>query len=254
VPAGAEKLVELDLKRGSGLPTQGEEADPELRELRISRTAAGWRLSLRFIPWSPGALFVPEKRIEGMLIPAFPYSAVSILGPEDRDLSPPRRQRDPPGTALYLYGLAGMLVALALGAAAAAAYLVPAARALLARRRAAQAFRRFAASLEHLEAEAGSAEPAAFFAALSRVFRIYLSSRALPGLSALTAPEIAALPETVFPAPATKRRTASLLAYADRVRFGGGPGPATDHGALESAVGEAREIGEATEEAIRAGL
>jgi hypothetical protein len=255
VPEGAEKLVELDLRRGSGLPTQDGEADPELRELRISKTAAGWLLSLRFVPWSPGPLFVPEKRIKGVLIPAFPYSAATILGPEDRELSPPRRQRDPPGTALYLYGLAGALVALALGAAGTAAYLVPAARALLARRRAAQAFKRFVTSLDYLETEAGSAEPAAFFSALSRAFRIYLASRALPGLPALTSPEIAALPETAFPAAATKERAAALFAYADRVRFGNEvPGPGIGRGALESAVDEARAIGEATEEALLAGL
>lgn len=255
LPEGSEKLVPLDLRRGSGLPDQGEEADPELREMRLSKTDAGWILSLRFVAWSPGSLSVPALRLKGMLIPALPYATLSVLGPEDRDPSPPRRQRDPPGTAIYLYGLAGILIALALGAAGTAAYLIPAARAVLARRRAAQAFGRFVRSLDYLAAEAGSAEPAVFFAALSRAFRLYLAARALPAAPVLTAKEIAQLPETAFPAPATKARTAALFAFADRVRYGGElPSPSAARGILESAAAEARAIGEANEEVLLARL
>jgi hypothetical protein len=251
LPDGKERLEELDLKPGSGLPEDAVEADPELRELRLSKTPSGWLLSLRFVPWSPGPLSLPAMRLRGMLIPAVPYSAASVLGPEDREPSPPRRQCDPPGTVLFLYGLAGLLLALALGAAGTAAYLVPAARALLARRRAAQAFGRFAKGLDYLAAEAGSAEPSAFFAALSRAFRLYLASRALPSAPVLTASELSVLPESAFPAPATKDKAARFLAYADKVRYGGEmPGRA----ALVSAVDEARAIGEANEEAILARL
>jgi hypothetical protein len=255
LPVAGEKPAPFDLKPSSGLPALGPEADPELRELRLSRSSRGWIVSLRFVPWSPGSGSLPALRVRGLLIPALPYSARSVLGPEDRDPSPPRRQRDPPGTALYLYGLAGLLLILALGGAGAAAYLVPAARALLARRRAALAFRSFVRSLEYLEAEALSAEPAAFFAALSRALRLYLAARGLPeepslrSVAALSAAEIAALPGSAFPAPATKERVAALCALADRVRYGGErPGPS----ALESAVGEVRAIGEENEGAALA--
>jgi hypothetical protein len=248
-PEGREKLAELDLKPGSGLPPAGLEADPELRELRLSKTASGWLLSLRFVPWSPGTSSLPPMRAKGFLIPAVPYSASSILGPEDRDPSPPRRQRDPPGTALYLYALAGILVAIALGAAGASAYLLPAARALIARRRAAQAFRRLATSLDFLAAEAPSADPAAFLAALSRALRLYLGSRVVSEAPALTAAELALLPEASFPAPATRTRVAALIAGADRLRYGGG---AVGLGALEAAVAEARSICAANEEALLA--
>lgn len=260
VPDAGEKLLPLDLKRGAGLSAQADEADPELRELRLAKTAAGWQLSLRFVPWSPGRASLPAMRVKGIALPALPYAAASALGPEDRDPSPPRRQRDPPGTALFLYGLAGLLLILTLGAAGAAAYLVPAARALVAKRRAAQAFRRFVTSLEYLEAEAGSADPAAFFSALSRAFRLYLDSRALPdarGLevapraTALTAAEVAALPESAFPAPGTRDRTEALFSLADRVRYGdASPGAEAARGAAI----EARSIGEANEEALHARL
>ena len=256
VPAASEKPEAMDLKPGSGLPKPGDDADPELRELRLARTADGWLLSLRFVPWSPGPLSVPALQVKGLRIPAFPYSAVSVLGPEDREPSPPRRQRDLPGTALYLYGFLGLLAALVLGAAGTAAYLVPAARSLLARRRAAQAFRRFAASLEYLEAEAAGAGSAAFFAALSRAFRNYLEARVVPAAPALTAAEIAALPDDAFPAPATKGRTAAFFARADRLRYGGSePAPAPERRELcKSAVAEVRAIGEANEEALGARL
>jgi hypothetical protein len=250
-PEGRERLAAFDMRRGAGLSEKSGEADPELRELKLAKTDEGWLLSLRFVPWSPGASAVASVRYKGITIPAFPYSAATSLGPEDRDPSPPRRQRDPPGTLLYLYLLAGGLIVIALGVAGAAAYLLPAARTLLARWRAAQAYRRFVTSLDYLLGEAGSAEPAVFFAALSRAFRLYLASRILPDAPALSSPELAALPEEAFPSPATRGKTAALLAYADRVRYGGErPGPS----ALESAIAEARAIGEANEEALLARL
>lgn len=260
LPERGERLAPLDLKPGTGSPgsspiDQAATADPELRGLRLAKTAAGWLLSLSFVPWSPGSGTVPSRRVKGIQIPAMPYTALSALGPDDRDPAPPRRQRDPPGTALILYGLAGILIVIALGAAGTAAYLVPAARALLARRRSAQAYQRFVTSLDYLAGEAGSAEPAAFFSALSRAFRLYLAARALPDAAALTAAEIAALPESAFPAPETKDKAAALLSGADRARYGGeSPGRTRPSAAMESAVVEVRAIGEANEEAFLARL
>jgi len=111
VPEAGERLAPLDLKPGAGLAAQGEEADPELRELTLSKTSDGWLLALRFVPWSPGAGTIPEMRLKGVRIPALHYAAVSLIGPDDRDPSPPRSQRSPPGIALYLYGFAGLLIA-----------------------------------------------------------------------------------------------------------------------------------------------
>lgn len=259
-PEGGERLVALDLKRGVNLRDQSDEADPELRELRVSKSAAGWTLSWRFVSWSPGPGVIPAIRARGISIPAISYSSLSLLGPEDRDPSPPRRQRNPPGTALYLYGLVGFLLLLALGISGTAAYLIPASRALLARRRAAQAFRRFEKSLDYLAAEAGQAEPAYFFAALSRAFRLYLGTRVLPEAPALTAGEIETLPDESFPAPATKEKAAALVALADKVRYGGDfgisgePTPLAKRAVLMAAAAEARSIAEANEEALLARL
>jgi hypothetical protein len=256
LPEAGEVLAALDLKPGAGLAKQAEEADPELREILLSKTPEGWLLQVRFVPWSASAGSLPELRQKGFRLPALPYAASSVLGPEDREPSPPRPQRDPPGILLYLYGLAGILLFLVLGSFASAAYLIPAARRLIARRRAALAFARLEKSLDFLASEAGSADPAAYFAALTRALRLYLAARALPEAPSLTAPELAALPEAAFPAPATKDRAAALVARADRVRYGsaqrGGSGPETGKAALLAAAAEARAIGRANEEVLLA--
>jgi hypothetical protein len=234
-----EKLVPLALRPGSGLSAQGEASDPELRELRIG--------------WSPGPGSIPELRLKGLRVPAIGYSAASILGPDERDPQPPRPQRDLPGTAFYLALFAALLLVLAALGLVVALWLVPAARSRLATRRAALAFRRLERSLDYLESEIGSADPASYYAALSRALRLYLAARALPEALALTAAEIARLPEGAFPAPATKARTVELFSLADRVRYGGeGYAEADRRARLESAAEEARAIGNETEEALLA--
>jgi len=257
VPEKGERLSRLDLKPGSGLPAQGD--DPELRELKLSKTPDGWLAELRFVPWSPGIGSLPEARLEGIRIPALPYAALSLLGPEDRDPSPPRPQRELPGMALMLYGLAAALVILSLFALIVAVYLLPAARALIARRKAALAFKRFGKSIDFLVKETGTADIAVFFAALVRALRLYLAARVLPAAPALTAAELVALPDGAFPAPATRDRTAALIALADGYRFGGRtPGGAitvaNERALLASAAEEARAIGAANEEVLLARL
>jgi len=255
IPGAGEKLASIDLKPGLGLPRQSEEADPELRELQVTRTQAGWLLRERFVPWSPGPRALPSVRYKSLLIPELPYSASSALGPEDREPSPPRAQRAPPGTALYLLIFAAVLAVLALGTAVSALFLLPAARALALRRREGLAFKLLSKSLEYLEAEAESADSAVFFAALSRALRLYLSARVLAEAPSLTAAEIQGLPETAFPAPETKAESADLLALADLERYGGGlSGRRRDRAGLVSALGLARRIGEANEEALGARL
>ena len=69
----------MDLKADAGLPKQDAASEVELRGLWLSRTATGWLIRLRFVPWSPGALMIPAQRIKGILIPAIPYSAITVL-------------------------------------------------------------------------------------------------------------------------------------------------------------------------------
>jgi hypothetical protein len=267
LPEKGERLAELDLRPGEGLPSRSGEADPEIRALKLSKSSGSWTIEARFVPWSPGPGSLAESKIGGIRIPALPYAALSLLGPEDRDPTPPRPQRQLPGAALFLYGSAGAIAILALLAAAFFLYLLPAARSLLARRREERIFKRLDKSLDYLAREAGAAEDAAFFAALVRALRLYLAARFLPAAPALTASELEALPDEAFPAPATRRRTAALVALADRRRFGGeaaapaeaagadasAPASAAGRGAtLAAAVEEARAIAAANEEALRA--
>lgn len=248
-PAIGESLSELELKPGAGLPARSGTADPELLALKIARNGAGWEMRIRFVPWSPGRGIVAGVAASGAALPSLPYEAVSRLGPEDRDPTSPRPQRFPPGAAVALYGFAGVLIALGLAAFAFVAYLIPASRALLARWRAGQAFKRLGKSLDFLAAHAGPADPAAYTAALAGALRVYLSARVSPEIPALTPGELAALPDATFPAPATRDRAASLLAWSDEVRFGGASALAAE---LEAAAERARGIAAENEEALLA--
>jgi hypothetical protein len=252
-PDSGEKLAPLDLTNGSGLRAQADEAETELRELKLAKTPEGWLLSVRFVPWSPGSGTIPEMKLKAFRIPSLPYKTGSLLGPEDRDPSPPRPQRDLPGIAGYFYGFAGILVVLALAVAFAALYLFPAARALLAKRRAAHAYKRFCRTLDYLAVEAASAESGGFLAALIRALRLYLSERVRLDACALTAPELAALPDAAFPLAGARDKAAALVARADRMRYGHelskGVRPES---LLKAEVDEARAIGAAIEEALLA--
>jgi hypothetical protein len=247
-PGASETLSELELRSGAGLPA-GSADDPEIRSLRVARTAAGWEMRIRFVPWSPGRGTIPGLAARGAALPSLPYDAVSRLGPEDRDPSPPRPQRLPPGAALALYVLIGAALAVVLAAFGFVAYVIPASRALLARRRAGQAFRRLGKSLDFLTARALSADPAAFSAALARALRLYLAARVEPRAPVLTPGELSALPDDAFPAPSTRDAAAGILAWSDEVRFGGAAAQAA---ALERAAAEARRIAAENEEALLA--
>jgi hypothetical protein len=258
IPAPGEKLLPLNLgppeiRKLLGLPGEAENPDPEIESLKLERSDSLWKLTLRFRPWSPGSGSLSAFKVRGIAIPPLPYAAASVLGPEDRELSPPRPQADPPGTALYLYGFLGSLLLLGLGIAGWAAYLLPASRALIARRKAALAFKRLERRLDYLEAESGTADPAAFYAALCRSLRLYLAARFLPEAPALTAAEVSRLPEEAFPASATKDRTAALLSGADEARYGAFCDSITRE-ALVAAAAEARAIAGANEEALGARL
>jgi hypothetical protein len=248
-PGAGEKLSALELAPGAGLPERGRTADPELRALKLAKGPSGWELRIRFVPWSPGAGQVPALSARGVSLPALSYESASRLGPEDLYPSPPRPQRMPPGAAMALYLLGGAALALGLAAFGFVAYLLPASRALLARWRAGQAFRRLGRSLDYLVAHAGSAEGAAFSAALARALRNYLAARVSPEAPALTAAEISALPDAAFPSPSIRDRSARLLSWSDEVRFGGARAGAE---ALASAAEEARRIAAESEEALLA--
>jgi hypothetical protein len=248
-PRVGEALAEMELGPESGLPAAQKGSDPELRGIEIAKNGAGWELKIRFVPWSPGKGSVPAVSARGVSLPILPYEAASRLGPEDIDPTPPRPQRLPPGAALAFYVVVGASAALALAVLGFVAYVVPAARSLLAKWRAGQAFRRLGKSLDYLGAQAASAEPAAYSAALARAFRNYLAARVLADAPSLTPDEISALPDAAFPAPATRDKAASLLAWSDEVRFGG---TAAGTAALADAADEARRIAADNEEALLA--
>lgn len=245
---GIEAASGFVLKAGSGLPAS---EDPELRELALTKTQRGWELVIRFVPWSPGPGRIPSISAHGVLFPSIPYSTGSRLESEAREIASPRPQREPPGTAFYLYGLAGAALFIALACVASIAYLLPAARALLARWRAAQAFKMLCRSLDYLEAGTAVSEPAAFYAALSRALRLYLAERIDARAPALTASEFAALPASTFPASGLRDLAASLFAEAEQARYAGEmPGGV----AMKDAAKRVRNLAEAAEEALDARL
>lgn len=252
-PEGPSKGFELRL--GAGLPLTGAFADPVIRSVTVERGSSGWDARILFVPWSPGPGILPSMAARGMVIPPVPYNVSSSLGSEGCDAAPSRPQREPPGTALYLYGFAGFVLFLALSALGAALYLVPAARAILARWRAAQAFRRLRRSVAFLSRGSESAVPELFYAALARELRIYLAERIEPRSPNLSATEFAALPEETFPAPGIRESAAALIGETERGRYAGelAAGPSTA-AILRAAAERAIALGGAAEEAIDAGL
>ncbi len=244
--AAAREPFRLD--RSAGLP---EFEDPELIEAELSRNARGWTLALRFVPWSPGPGRIPAMSLRGLSVPQVAYQAASRLGSGEREASAPRKQADPPGSALYLYGFAGIAIVLVLAAFATVAWLLPAARAAGERWKRAQAFRRLCQSLDFLADGAADAEPAAFYAALSRSLRNYLGERIEESAPALTARELAAMPSAAFPAPGLRDEAAGILSEAERARYGGHmPGA----GAMAAAARRTRDLAMAAEEALDARL
>ena len=247
--AGSVEPEAFVLKAGGGLPEPGPGADPELRELRLSKTAGGWELRARFVPWTPGKGLLPPLSVRGLALPGLPYTVDSVLAPGDREPAPPKPQRDPPGTALYLYGFAGLVLVLVLAGFWAAAVLVPGARRLLARRRAAQARRALERSLAYLERGLGSSAPADFYAALARSLRLYLTARLLPEAAALTPAEIGALPAARFPEAGIRDDAAAVLGEADLARFAG-LNPGLD--AMRAALERSARLAGSAEEALDA--
>jgi hypothetical protein len=243
---GLDAASGFALKAGAGLPAS---EDPELRELSLSRTARGWELRLRFVPWSPGPGRIPSITAQGIVFPSIPYSVLSRIGSGEREIAPPRPQREPPGTALYLYAIAGAALFVALAFVGSIAYLLPAARSLLARRKAAQAFRGLCKSLDYLAAGASVSEPAAFYAALSRALRLYLSERVDGRAPSLTASEFAALPSSAFPVSGLRDAVALVFAESERVRYAG---ELPDADAMRGSVSRTRELAAAAEEAFDA--
>ncbi|HTX74428.1 MAG TPA: hypothetical protein VMC79_16470 [Rectinemataceae bacterium] len=253
--AGGASGGGVELRPGSGLPNPGPHANPVLRSVKIERSSRGWEARLTFVPWSPGPGAIPAISAKGFSIPPVAYNVSSVLGPEEGELAPPRPQREPPGTAIYLYGFAGLVLAIILGALGTAAYLIPAARVLLARWRAAQAFRRLRRGLEYLLRGLESADPRLFYAALARELRIYLAERIEARIPTLSASEIAGLPDSLFPAPGLRESAAALIAETEYGRYSGelrpGPGAVPR---LRAAAERARRLGESAEEAIDARL
>lgn len=253
VPGASGKGFEL--KPGSGLPSSGPSTDPVIRSIAVAPTKAGWEAKITFVPWSPGPGSLPAIGARGFLIPAVSYDVSSTLGPAARDLAPPRPQREPPGTVLYLYLFAAFALALALAAFGTALYLVPAARSLLARRRAAQAIRRLRRSVAFLSRGLDTARPELFYAALARELRLYLAARVVPRAPNLSSTELAALPDGTFPARGLREGAAALVAETERGRYAlelsPGPGAAA---ILRAAADRTLALGEAAEEAIDARL
>ncbi|HET7838979.1 MAG TPA: hypothetical protein VFL04_04425 [Rectinemataceae bacterium] len=235
---------------------QAGSGDPELREIRVYRTPSGWELRIRFVPWSPGPGSLPAWRSKGVLIPPVPYVAASALGaamgnPRGLELSPPRPQAEPPGTAVYVYGFAAFVLLLVLVCLGLVAWLIPAARTLLAKRRAAQAYRRLCRDMDFLATQAEGGDPVPFYSALARALRIYLGERVEAGVPMLSARELGLLPQEAFPAEGIREAAASLLAETEEVRYAGLL-PAA--GEMRQATERARAIGAKAEEALDAGL
>ncbi len=253
---GADAAGIAALSYRPGPPGREATEDPELREIRVYRTGSLWELRISFVPWSPGPASLPAWRSKGMLIPPIPYVAVSSLGPGMGDprgleLAPPRPQADPPGTFIYIYGFAGLILLLVFAVLGSLAWLVPAARRILAKRRAAQAFRRLCRDMDWLASRAAGSDPVSFYSAIARALRIYLAERVGPIVPSLSAYELSSLPPGSFPGEGVQEAAAFLISETEEVRYAGRRPLPED---MEMAVARARSVGSKTEEALDARL
>jgi len=239
----------FQLLPGSGLPSGG--GNPELLSASLEADSTGSYLRVVFVAWSPGRGNLPSLAAGGMRFPPIAFETASVLGPGERDPSPPLPQRDPPGTSVYLYSIVALLVGVALVALATVFWLLPGARALLSRLRARGAFRTLSRSLEWLEANAGVADPAPFYALLSHALRLYLARRLIEEAEALTPREIRELPALRFPDAEYRDELAELLLEADRARWGNleasGAGSVATAAGRGLAARRARRLGQASE-------
>jgi hypothetical protein len=251
VSSGSDEPQAFSVKIGAGLPAPTGEANPELRRASLAKTGDGWELRIRFIAWTPGKGRLPALRLGGNDIPALPYEVSSVLLPGDKEPRPPKPQLDPPGTTVYLYGFLGFVLVLGLAIFALVVWVFPAALALLERRRAGEARKALARSVtwlsKGLAQGLAQAEPPAFYAALARALRLYLAERVLSSAPALTARELAALPEELFPAQGLRDEAAGLLGESEKVRYGG---ETVDLSAMRDALARTSRLGDAAEEAL----
>ncbi len=250
-PGPEESLAEISLEPGSGLPALDGSADPEILGLDVERRGGSWLMRLRFVAWSPSEGVIEKYHTGTFVLPPVAYRARPRLGAEDVDPRPLRPQRLPPGAAGAFYGVLGLVVGLCLALFGAFLYLVPAVRSVLARWKAGLAYRRLESTVTHLFANAASAEPAAYAAALAGALRNYLELRACSGISALTPAEVRNLADTAALKPSIRDEAAAVLAWSDEVRFGGLAAKAAD---LCTAAERVRRIAVENEEAIRARL
>jgi hypothetical protein len=240
------------LAPGAGLPAPTADADPELRSASLAKGSAGWVLSLVFVPWSPGPGRLPSMLVGSLRSPEIRYVTASVLEGKGgtaegsaRDLSPPRAQRDPPGTTLYLYGFLLLVATILFIIIAFYLWVLPGARALLARWKRREAWVAFSRTLDWLETNGGSGDAAPFYALLSRALRLYLSRRCIDGAEALTPGEFSALPPSRLPDPGFGKEVSRLLGEADLARFAGLPFAAQ---ARLAALRRARELAKTAEE------
>ncbi|MEI6876490.1 MAG: hypothetical protein WCL50_15325, partial [Spirochaetota bacterium] len=216
--AGGEPEA-FSLVAGTGLPLLGADDDPELSSARLEKRGSTWLMTLVFIPWSPGPATLPALRIGDIRFPAVRYEVESALarameaglatGPGE--ISPPRPQRDPPGTALYLYGFLGLCVALVALALSLAFWIIPGARALLARWKAREAWLALSRTLDWLESNEGVTDPAPYYALLSRSLRTFLAKRLIAEAESLTPGEMDSLPADRYPDEAFREALSALL-------------------------------------------
>ncbi len=223
----------------------------ELRSLAIVKSGKSWELRIHFVPWTSGAGRLPSINIHNYEIPSIDYDTAASIRTSDRELDPPKGQRELAGTALYFYGTIGLAVLLGLLILGFVTCLVPGARELLRRWRAGAAYKELRTAADYLESIIGKIKPSAFYGALAGAFRLYLAARVLPEAPSLTPRELSALPEDKFPVPAIRDEAAAALLEADAVRFGGRQ---PDETSMHAAVRRVLSIASAAEEAINARL
>lgn len=216
-------------------------AEVEVLSARLERRGGQPVLIVSFVSWSAGAGLVPGMEIGGLAVPGLRFDCDSAL----TSLTPPvpMPQLEPPGLRFKLYLAGGVaLVALLVGLTV-ALRAAPWLKAIKARWAAARSRREFDDILDSI----GGLEPeTAAWAALCAAVRRFVRLRAGVDWSALTASEIALLPEGPVAGP-IRDDAAAILSSGDAARFAG-----ASEGSIADAVAAARSVADRLDEAGRA--
>ena len=145
---------------------------------------------IRFIPFIPGDIDLPEIDAGPFRLPPVPVSVASILTGRKAQLAPIQGQLELPGTRLFLYGLVGAILLSLAAAFLGARYGLALLASIVESYRENQPYKVLTRTLKRLRDEIDSLDSAEFYDLLLSGLRRYLGARLKENCSSFTTSEM----------------------------------------------------------------